>query len=746
MRPSIDQGTGIRAGMRRERMGALAVVALLACVLLPSPATAQQHLPVARRESIDPGLGSPPATVVRSSPAGAWRSFLELGGVGEFAAAAHILDLTEVPVDEQKKVGTEVARKLYGVLHLLGARPGQVGEEDPAGPQEDGQPLNFVVALRFYRDSIGGEAWLRRTEDASTGRQYWLFTRQTVSSAPFWYQVLVEHTAPKATGKLDAGLGTPPVAVRRGNPRETLNGFLAAAHQGRFGEASFYLDLDGYKPEEQPLAGPRLSRRLMLVLDRKAWIDPGRVSNDPAGVPEAGVPDNEEQLASVEVDGREQAISLARRMTPSMGFIWTFSPETVSEIDALYEAYGYGWIGDHLPTVFFSVSLWGIQLWQWAALALIFVLGWGVSRLVGHWLAVALRKGAARTSVAWDDQLVNSLDGPLGFVLWGVVLALGAQALGIASPDAQDLVRRIWKLLVVTGGGWFLVRAVDILGGHFTRLAGPRNALAQSFIPMLQRIAKIVAFLLLVLAGLDVLGVNVVAGLAGLGLGGLALAFAAQKTLENVFGAVAIAGDRPFAVGDFVLIGDTMGTVEDVGLRSTRVRTLQRTLVAIPNGTVAGSKITNFAARDRIFYNFTVGVVYGTTSAQLVYIIDEIRKLLLGDPRVVLDGQRARFKGFGSSSLDVEVFSWIATTDYNEYTIIAEDLNLKIMGIVERAGTSFAFPSQTLYLSRDAGLDAGRMEEIGAEVERRRGGGELVVPEPTPEQIERARAVREDAG
>ncbi len=567
-----------------------------------------------------------------------------------------------------------------------------------------------------------------------------------MSSAPFWYQVLIEHTAPKAAGELDAGLGAPPVSVRRGNPREALEGFLAATHQGRFGEAAFYLDLDGYKPEEQLSVGSRLARRLMLVLDRKAWIDPAEVSNDPAGVPEAGVPDNEERLATVKVQGREETIGLARRMTPSMGFIWTFSPATVGEIDALYGAYGYGWLGDHLPTVFFSVSFWGIQLWQWTALALIFVLGWGVSRLAGHWLAVALRKGAARTSVSWDDQLVHSLDGPLGFVLWGIVLALGARALGIASPDAQELVRKVWKLLVVTGGGWFLVRLVDILGGHFRRLAGPRNALAQSFIPMLQRIVKIVAFLLLVLAGLDVLGVNVVAGLAGLGLGGLALAFAAQKTLENVFGAVAIAGDRPFAVGDFVLIGDTMGTVEDVGLRSTRVRTLQRTLVAIPNGTVASSKITNFAARDHIFYNFTVGVVYGTTSAQLVYIIDEVRKLLLGDPRVVLDGQRTRFKGFGSSSLDIEVFSWIATTDYNEYTIIAEDLNLKIMGIVERAGTSFAFPSQTLYLSRDAGLETARMEEIGAEVERRRGAGELVVPEPTLEQLERAREAREDAG
>ena len=740
---SSDQKAKGPAAARGGPWRAWAVGGVLALALIAAPAAAQQHLAVAKRKSVDPGLGSPPATVVRSSPAGAWRSFLELGDVGEFTAAAHLLDLTEVPVEEQRKVGAEVAEKLYRVLHLLGAHPGQVASEDPAGPKQDGEALNFVVALRFYRDSIGGEVWLRRTEDESNGRQYWLFTRQTVSSAPFWYQVLVEHVAPESSGDLDAGLGTAPVSVRRGNPRETLEGFLAATHRGQFGEAAFYLDLDAYPPGQQAEAGARLARRLMLVLDRKAWVDPAQVSNDPAGVPEAGVPDNEEELASVKVDGHEEAITLARRMTPSMGFIWTFSPATVASIDAVYSAYGYGWIGDHLPAVFFSVSFWGIQLWQWTALLLIFVVGWGLSRLVGHWMALGLRRGAARTSVEWDDQLVHSLDGPLGFVLWGIVLALGARALGIAAPQAEELVHKVWKLLVVTGCGWFLIRLVDIVGGHFQRLAGPRNTLAQSFVPMLQRIGKVVAFLLLVLAALDVLGVNVVAGLAGLGLGGLALAFAAQKTLENVFGAVAIAGDRPFAVGDFVLIGDTMGTVEDVGLRSTRVRTLQRTLVAIPNGTVASSKITNFAARDKIFYNFTVGVVYGTTSAQLVFIVDEIRRLLLEDPRVVLDGQRTRFKGFGASSLDVEVFCWIATTDYNEYTRIAEDLNLKIMAIVERAGTSFAFPSQTLYLSRDAGLEPGRMEEIGAEVERRREAGELVVPEPSEEQLAKVQALRD---
>ena len=152
--------------------------------------------------------------------------------------------------------------------------------------------------------------------------------------------------------------------------------------------------------------------------------------------------------------------------------------------------------------------------------------------------------------------------------------------------------------------------------------------------------------MLLALLSLDVIGINVVGVLAGLGLGGLAIAFAAQKTLENVFGAIAIAGDRPFQVGDFVTIGTDQGTVEDVGLRSTRLRTQARTVVSIPNGVVVAGRVENFSARDRIVYNPTIGLVYDTRPEQLRAVLDGFREVLRAHPRVFQESFRVRFRAF----------------------------------------------------------------------------------------------------
>lgn len=718
--------------------GALGAAATLCAASLLS--AAQGHLAVANRKAINPGLGTPPPQVSRVSPAAAWRSFMQLGEQQEFEAAAHLLDLTEVPLAQQRDVGETVAKRLYRVLRTLGVARDAVTTDDAEGPKEGGEPLNVVVVTNFRRAGISGEVWLRRTRDQSSGELAWLFTRQTVSSVPFWYSVIIKGERPKGALDLDVGLGELPASVQRSNPRETLTGFLAAATKGRFHGAAFYLDLSAIPAVQQSAEGARLARRLMLVLLRKGWIKSSKVSNDSLGAPELGIPENQELLASPSVEGKPVDILLGRQWDAQLGQIWTFTPETVAQIDTLYDAYGYGWIGDHLPTLFFALAFAGLQLWQWLALLLIVGLGFGVARVVGHWLVLLFRSLAARTSVEWDDAVAQALDGPLGFVLWAATIALAGPIIGL-TVAAQAITHMAWKLLALIGVGWLLFRLLDLFTMQMRR-AGGRNTLALSLVPIVHKIGKFVVTAMILLAALDVVGVKVVALLAGFGLGGLAIAFAAQKTLENLFGALAIAGDQPFKVGDFVTVNGITGTVEDVGLRSTRVRTSERTLVTIPNGSVVAGPITNFTARDRMLYNPTIGVVYGTTAAQLTYITDEIRKLLLTHPRVSADTTRCRFASFGDSALNLEVFTWIETSDYNEYTAIAEELNFAIARIVESSGSGFAFPSQTLYLARDGGLDAARAREIAAEIEERRRRGELAVPEPSDELAARLKAQR----
>jgi MscS family membrane protein len=231
------------------------------------------------------------------------------------------------------------------------------------------------------------------------------------------------------------------------------------------------------------------------------------------------------------------------------------------------------------------------------------------------------------------------------------------------------------------------------------------------------------------------IGLNVTGILAGLGIGGLAVALAAQKTVENLFGGVTLILDQPVRVGDFCRFGDRIGTVEEVGLRSTRIRTLDRTVVSVPNGHFASLELENFTVRDRIWLHTTIGVRYETTPDQLRHVLVEIRRMLYAHPQVDPRPARIRFVNFGAYSLDLEIFAYVLTADYDEFLAIQEDIYLRIMDIVEQSGTGFAFPSQTTYLARDHGLDGAKREAAEAQVAAWRRAGALHLPDFPPEAV-----------
>jgi MscS family membrane protein len=670
--------------------------ALVAALVLGAAAGGETRYDIARYEAINPGLGAPPADVVRNSPAAAWRSFLSLAAAGKFEAAAQLLDLSETPPAQQPKVGAERAEQLERVLVLLKAREDAVTTESETGPRIGGRATNDVIAARFERSGISGEVKLRHTVGAAPYELAWLFSRETVASVPFWFRVLVKGEPARGAEPLDIGLGPIPDGVQRGTPREAAAGFLAACQAGRFDLASFYLDLGEIPPEQQRTEGERLARRLMLVLQRTGWIDPDKLSNDPLGNPESGVPENEQLLGVVKVGHQPVELLLAHRFDAELGQVWTVSQETVAQINRLYEAHGYGWLGDHAPVALFSVSLADLQLWQWLGILVGLLVSWFVSRYLGRWSVRLLRQLAHRTSMQWDDAVASALDGPAGFLLWAGILVLVARWLGL-TPAAWIIARYLCKLLALVGIGWFLIRLVDDGALRVRETARDRSLVG--FLPVAVRIAKAFVVALLGLAALDVIGINVMAGLGALGIGGVALAFAAQKTLENLFGTAAIAGDRPFEVGDFVAIGQDTGTVEEIGFRSTRLRTIARTRVTVPNGLIAAGRIENYTARDRILYNPVLTLVYSTSEAQLMAVIEGVKRLLGSHPKVYREEYRVRFAAFGENALRVEVWSWITTRDYLEYTAVVEELNFAIARVVSEAGSDFAFPSRTVYLA-----------------------------------------------
>jgi MscS family membrane protein len=242
-------------------------------------------------------------------------------------------------------------------------------------------------------------------------------------------------------------------------------------------------------------------------------------------------------------------------------------------------------------------------------------------------------------------------------------------------------------------------------------------------------LAKLSIVLIGVLGVLGTLGVNISAAVAGLGVGGIAVALAAQRTLENLIGGISLYADKPVSVGDFCRWGDQIGTVEEIGLRSTRIRTLERTVVTVPNHVLCQMELDNFMKRDRRLLRTTLQLRYETTPDQMRFILAKLRELLLGHPMVTPDPARVRFIGYGDYSKNVEIFAYLICQDQNTFLAIQEDILLRIEDIINAAGSGFAFPSQTSYLARDRELDEERISEAVAEVGQWRAGGKLPFPE-----------------
>jgi MscS family membrane protein len=294
--------------------------------------------------------------------------------------------------------------------------------------------------------------------------------------------------------------------------------------------------------------------------------------------------------------------------------------------------------------------------------------------------------------------MADRLGGPLALA-WSLAAASVMLAwLGLAQP-AQVLADRLLRAGLLIVLFWSMLRAVDVALASLSRApwAGARQG-SRSLLALTGRIAKVAVAALAVVAALSELGYPVASLLAGLGLGGLAFALAAQKTVENLFGALSIGLDQPFREGDFVRVEEMVGTVEVIGLRATRIRTLDRTLVSIPNGRLADMRLESFSARDRIRLACDLGLVYDTTGDQMRTVVEGLEAALRGHPKIWPDAVVVRFKQFGASSLDIEIMAWFQTSDWGEFQAIRQGVLLQFMDVVQAAGTSMAFPTRTVHL------------------------------------------------
>jgi MscS family membrane protein len=349
-----------------------------------------------------------------------------------------------------------------------------------------------------------------------------------------------------------------------------------------------------------------------------------------------------------------------------------------------------------LPPILTDLWAHDLSWWQWLGLPLTGVAAWIVGAQLGRFTrAVAAR--LLRRASGRDAQL-DQLTGPVTLV-WATFLLWPATRWLRLDGEARGSIHSALRAIGLFAFFWALSRAIDVGRSLVIDSSwGRGHPVTRSLMPLGVKIGKVLVIALGVVALLSELGYSVTTLVAGLGVGGVAVALGAQKTLENLFGALALGTDQPFLVGDYVRIGDVQGNVEATGLRSTRIRTPDRTLITIPNGKLADQQIESMAVRDRLRFGCRIGLVYSTRPEQVRAVLAGLEAALRAQPKLWPNDIMVRFVGFGDWSLNIEVNAYFATLDYGEFLLLREATLLAFMDVVERAGSALALPTRTLHV------------------------------------------------
>ncbi|WP_379741225.1 mechanosensitive ion channel family protein [Massilia sp. GCM10023247] len=521
------------------------------------------------------------------------------------------------------------------------------------------------------------------------------------------------------TPEPDAKPAVLPDPLGRESPRTLVSGLISALAEHDYDRAAQYFDLP-LDSSRQRVNAAAQARNFEALLDSGGSLKPyAALSNDVLGKVDDELPLDQENVGQITVEGKKVPVLLTRSEQEGQQ-VWRISRETAGQIA---QASKGATVAQEKEKD--GVAVAGAPLKDWGMLV-----GLGVMIFGGLWIVAALLVAVMRRLVA--DPAANGLYRffeaalpPLSLLIAVGVFFPWAQQLPVAIVARQALLRYT-GIVSVIAFVWFGLRLVDAVAELvIARMQRRQRRQVVSVVTLLRRTVKV---LLLVFSGigiLDTFGIDVTTGIAALGIGGIALALGAQKTVENLVGSVTVIADRPAQVGDFIRVGDLIGTVEDVGIRSTRIRTLERTLVTIPNGDLSARQIENFAARDRYLFNPVIAVDYRTSSAKLKEALEIVLEVLTAH-KDIAEGARARLGRIAERSFNIEVFSYIEVLDFELSLVIREALLLSIYERLEAAGIGLAFQSQTIVFAPEQ-LDA-------------------LAPAPAPvQEQEQERAERSDA-
>jgi len=487
-----------------------------------------------------------------------------------------------------------------------------------------------------------------------------------------------------------------PSIVSPASPRAALQSFLRLAEANDWEGAAEYLSI----PAAERDRATQLARRLKTILDQRLALDVRAVSGAVSGDTTDGDIGGDRIGVITSANGREDPVRMVRLAAPSSGgpVRWVFSQATVGFVDGWFDNLGAPWLRERLPRTLMREGPLNVYYWQWIGLGLAIPAVLLVALGLGAMLRTLLGRIARRTLTDWDDLLLEHLRGP--FRLWAASLAIGP-LLSLLDLNARvgGFFTSLTRGLVLLSLFWALLRIIRLAQDHVANAAWAtgQGTQARTLVPLLGNFLRVTLAVIALLVALAQFGYPVGTLLAGLGIGGIAVALAAQKTVEHLFGSVSLAADNAFRVGDWVRAGASEGAVERIGLRSTSIRTVDRTVVRIPNGRLADERIETFGERDRILLRTDIDLTYNTTPEQLERIRDALEAALRAHPMVFADIMRVHVVGFTDSAIRINVISWFLTTDWEEFLRIRHDMLITFMRIISANGSSFAFPSRTVY-------------------------------------------------
>jgi MscS family membrane protein len=488
----------------------------------------------------------------------------------------------------------------------------------------------------------------------------------------------------------------------RGTPRSTIKHFLNTIRGDDYSAAVHYLDFESVNSNIQNMPREEVAKLLKLVLDRSLWIDLPTLSNDQAGFVDDDVAAQRDLVGYIPLKDQEVPFYVQRITRDDGMLIWKIAGISINYLPELYTQYGDGPIGEILTQFIPHMSILGLQLWQW-----ITFLGLIIAALFLAWLPTKLLAwGIKKRDLNIGQQLADIITGPIRVLL--AILLFRAGGTLLLSPSLGLIKFMSGYTLLIIALIWATLATLNILRDYFANklIANEREAAAKLLQPLTTMI-KIIFFVTAALVWLDNLGFEASTILAGLGIGGLAFALAAQKSIENFIGGVTLYITAPVKVGDFCRVGKYRGTIEDISLRYTKIRTLDRTLVNISNSIFVDLNLENYSKRNRIRYKPEIVLSYNSPLEKTKDVITDIKQLLDDHENICEKPCRVRLSKYLEHGISINVMSYVDTTSFPVYAVASNELNLAILDILSKHGVTLADVSRTSWAKeKEQGLES----------------------------------------